>query len=66
MTLRNEIGREEGGLHSREESIVFHQDLHLEIGAESEERSHQVNCYRAGGETGWLDLEERREREVKI
>ena len=32
-----------------------------QIGAESEERP-QVVCSRAGGETGELDLEERRKR----
>lgn len=33
----------------------------LEIGAEIEGRSQQVDCHRVEGETGGLDLEERQE-----
>lgn len=48
------------GSHRRKESRMFHQDLlsSLVMIAEGEERLQQKVCYRAGDETGGLDLEE--------
>ena len=47
------------GSHRREEIRVYYQSLlsPLGLGAESEERSQQVLCYRAGNVSGGLDLE---------
>lgn len=49
-------------VHRREESWVFRQDQlsAQRKGTKSEERPQQVVCYRAGNETGGLDMEERR------
>ena len=43
---------------------MFHQDLlsPLEMGAENEERPQKIVCYRAGDETGGLNLKKRKER----
>ena len=56
------------GDHKWEESRMFHQDLVRPLGmkAESEERPQQVDGYRAGGETGGLDLEEQRGRSAYL
>lgn len=61
LTLRNgEQARRAGSenVHSRAESRVFHQDLLNFLGmmTENEERPQQRVCYRAGVETGGLDI----------
>lgn len=45
------------GLHRRVESRVFHHDLASlwGMGPESEERSNEVVCYRAGDDSAELD-----------
>lgn len=47
-------------IHIGQENRIFHKDLisPLRIGAEGEERPHQVLCYRSGGKNGKLDMEE--------
>lgn len=51
------------GLLRREESRMFHQNLPSPLGMEAEsERLKQAIYYRAGGENGALDLEERRKK----
>lgn len=47
-------------VHRRGESRVFHHNLPQGKGTESEERPHHMVCYRAGDETGGLNMEERR------
>lgn len=46
------------GVHWREECWIIRFCFFLwELGAESEQKSHQVVCYRAGNETRGLDME---------
>lgn len=56
--------REAEGVHWMEKSRVFLQGLlrPLEMWAGSEERPQKIVCYKAGHETGILDLDERRVR----
>lgn len=52
-------------VHRREESLLYHKNLHrpLGMGADSKEKTQNMICYKVGSVTGRLQLEERWEGE---